>query len=228
MKSILARGGIEFIAVFLGIALSLWVDEFQKSKEAKKLNNQILKRLHDNLEADSTDAIWNYKAHLISSRGSKKVVEWCDNGQKDNDSLDIFISSIAITTFFVNNEEEYIALKSSGRMELINNEDLVKKIHDYYTLVDFVKTIDERIADASYNRFILFMMNYADFHGYRASRIVYDIYGVFELVTIPTITKLKMFASNKKDVSERTSKRYLQLAEQVTIIRRMIREELKS
>ena len=106
MKNILARGGIEFIAVFLGIALSLWVDEFQKSKEAKELNNQILKRLHDNLEADSTDAMWNYEAHLISKRGSKMVVDWCENGQKENDSLDIFISSMAITTFFVNNEEE--------------------------------------------------------------------------------------------------------------------------
>ena len=228
MKNILARGGIEFIAVFLGIALSLWVDEFQKSKEAKELNNQILKRLHDNLEADSTDAIWNYNAHLVSRRGSKKVVDWCESGQKENDSLDIFISSIAITTFFVNNEEEYNALKSSGRMELINNEDLVKKLHDYYTLVDFVKTIDERIADASFNRFIPFMMDYADFHGYKESRIVYDMYAVFELVTIPPVSKLRMFASNKFRVSERTSKRYLQLAEQVTTIRRMIRKELKS
>ena len=228
MKNILARGGIEFIAVFLGIALSLWVDEFQKSKEAKELNNQILKRLHDNLEADSTDAIWNYNAHLVSRRGSKKVVEWCESGQKENDSLDIFISSMAITTFFVNNEEEYNALKSSGRMELINNEDLVKKLHDYYTLVDFVKTIDERIADASFNRFIPFMMDYADFHGYKESRIVYDMYAVFELVTIPPVSKLRMFASNKFRVSERTSKRYLQLAEQVTTIRRMIRKELKS
>ena len=66
MKNILARGGVEFVAVFLGIALSLWVDEYQKSKEARELNNQILKRLHDNLEADSTDAVWNYKAHLFS------------------------------------------------------------------------------------------------------------------------------------------------------------------
>ena len=32
MKNILARGGIEFLAVFLGIALSLWVDEYQKTK----------------------------------------------------------------------------------------------------------------------------------------------------------------------------------------------------
>ena len=228
MKNILARGGIEFIAVFLGIALSLWVDEFQKSKEAKGLNNQILKRLHDNLEADSTDAMWNYKAHLVSKRGSRKVVDWCENGQKENDSLDIFISSIAITTFFVNNEEEYNALKSSGRMELINNEDLVKKLHDYYTLVDFVKTIDERIADASYNRFIPFMMDYADFYGHKESRTVYDVYGVFELIGTPPISKLKMFASNKKSVSERSANRYLTLAKDVTAIRKMIRKELKN
>ena len=36
-----------------------------------------------------------------------------------------------------------------------------------------------------------------------------------------------MFASNKKSISERTSKRYLKLAEDVTEIRKMIRNELK-
>ena len=57
MKNILARGGVEFVAVFLGIALSLWVDEYQKSREAKILNNQILERLYYNLESDSIDGI---------------------------------------------------------------------------------------------------------------------------------------------------------------------------
>ena len=42
MTELLKRGGIEFLAVFLGIALSLWVDEYQKSKEARSFNNQIL------------------------------------------------------------------------------------------------------------------------------------------------------------------------------------------
>ena len=32
MTELLRRGGIEFLAVFLGIALSLWVDQYQKSK----------------------------------------------------------------------------------------------------------------------------------------------------------------------------------------------------
>ena len=39
MKNILARGGIEFLAVFLGIALSLWVDDYRESKE---INNRLL------------------------------------------------------------------------------------------------------------------------------------------------------------------------------------------
>ena len=38
MKNILARGGIEFLAVFLGIALSLYVDEWREE-------NQIRERL---------------------------------------------------------------------------------------------------------------------------------------------------------------------------------------
>ena len=36
MKNILARGGIEFLAVFLGIALSLWVDDYRN-----KINTKI-------------------------------------------------------------------------------------------------------------------------------------------------------------------------------------------
>jgi hypothetical protein len=33
MKNILTRGGIEFLAVMIGVSLSLWVDENSKNKE---------------------------------------------------------------------------------------------------------------------------------------------------------------------------------------------------
>ncbi len=44
MKNILAKGGIEFLAVFLGIILSLWVDDYSnilndKAKEKEALVN---------------------------------------------------------------------------------------------------------------------------------------------------------------------------------------------
>ena len=36
MKNIFARGGIEFLAVFLGIALSFYVEEWQNTNDQKK------------------------------------------------------------------------------------------------------------------------------------------------------------------------------------------------
>ena len=92
MKNILARGGIEFLAVFLGIALSLWVDEYQKSKDAKDLNNQILNRLYDNLETDSIDAEWNYKAHNFAFESGDLIFNWCADGQPENDSISLYLS----------------------------------------------------------------------------------------------------------------------------------------
>jgi len=45
MKNILARGGIEFLAVFLGIALSLWVDGINKEKELEKQKMEVFSLL---------------------------------------------------------------------------------------------------------------------------------------------------------------------------------------
>lgn len=50
MKNILARGGVEILAVFLGIGLSLQVSEYEYNKNAEELNYQIINRLYDNLE----------------------------------------------------------------------------------------------------------------------------------------------------------------------------------
>ena len=41
MKNILARGGVEFIAVLLGISLSLYIDK-QSELNAKSLNEKNL------------------------------------------------------------------------------------------------------------------------------------------------------------------------------------------
>ena len=42
MKCILTRGGIEFLAVVLGISGSLWIDNYSKEKEIYTALNQEL------------------------------------------------------------------------------------------------------------------------------------------------------------------------------------------
>ena len=68
MKNILARGGVEFIAVLLGISGSLWIDN---NKDVRELNYQIERSLHalsETLKSDKTaleSYIDNYKLSLI-------------------------------------------------------------------------------------------------------------------------------------------------------------------
>jgi sensor c-di-GMP phosphodiesterase-like protein len=61
MVRFLARGGIEFLAVFLGIALSLWVDDVNKAKELEKQKLEVF-----DLLTKQTDELLLYtKSKLI-------------------------------------------------------------------------------------------------------------------------------------------------------------------
>ena len=54
MKNIFARGGIEFLAVFLGIALSFYVEEWQNTKDQKNLLNKDCKNILLDVNEDIT------------------------------------------------------------------------------------------------------------------------------------------------------------------------------
>ena len=229
MKNILARGGIEFLAVFLGIALSLWVDEYQKSKEAKKLNDQILSRLHDNLEADSIDAEWNHKAHELAYESGNLIFKWCENGQPQNDSINLYLSRLAIATIFVNNEEEYNALKSSGRMELLENEDIVSTLHDYYTEIRYVKKVENTVINIVENQLVPFMSNYATFYGKSKTANVYsNDFPLFKISKYPPIDELSFYATYCSTYAKYSVDVYRGLLKRVTKLRKVIREELSS
>ena len=229
MKNILAKGGVEFLAVFLGIALSLWVDEYQKTNTARELNYKILSRLYDNLGADSTDIIWNIKAHKTSINGSNKVSSWCKDQQPVLDSIDIFLSSMGIITFFVNNMEEYNSLKASGRMELLEDASLVKNMHQYYTHVEWVKGLETMQRDYVTEQFIPFMSQYSDGYEVDEKRNVYDnSYALFQLHRNPSSKKLNYHAGVIKTYTGFCHLIYTNLLNRVSELRRMIKKELNN
>ena len=229
MKNILARGGIEFLAVFLGIALSLWVDEYQKSKEAKKLNKQILTRLHDNLEADSIDGIWNVNAHQIAMHGSERISLWEKKKEPVLDSLDYYLSSLAMFTFFVNNMEEYNSLKGSGRMELLQDEELVKKIHGYYTYLDWIKKLDLLLRNYINDRYFPFMSPYSSGYVLKEKRNIYNnSYPVFIIKNYPPIDEINHHLGIITFYRSLILTGYKNIVTNVSEIRKMIRKELRN
>jgi hypothetical protein len=139
MKNILARGGIEFIAVLLGISGSLWIDKNQELRQKNEhevtlLNsiysdiNQTEKFLESRDRAFQADSIWmNYFA-----------INW-DN--MNVDSVAIALSKqkpFVFNTLFFDYREFHPPLSSiemimqDGSLKEIQNIEIRKKINNLY------------------------------------------------------------------------------------------------
>ena len=135
MKNILARGGIEFIAVFLGIGLSFYVDEWRNDREQKELLikdcNNILTDVNEDLI--TIDKIISFNKDILKS--DKYIIR--SLSQIDSVGIDTLvkeINSLTHPTFF-GITRSYKLSYSTGRLNLYAEENLVieiSKLYDHY------------------------------------------------------------------------------------------------
>ena len=233
MKNTIARGGIEFLAVLLGLSGSLSIDSIVKEKDQKEQNTKILKRLYDNLAADSSDGSWNVKAYERGIQGSANVIKWCDSNptfKSINNDFEKDLSAMMIATIFVHNEEEYMALKNSGRTDLISNEDLVIELHRYYTDIGFIKTLDHYQNNFVQNQILPYIADYANEVFYDKDKPKNKVYMNFPKVSLyrmPDINKIRFFASNMLTWQKYAKRQYESQVKKVTAIRELLRKELE-
>ena len=233
MKNTLARGGIEFLAVLLGLSGSLSIDSIVKEKDQKEQNTKILKRLYDNLVADSSDGSWNVKAYERGIQGSENVIKWCDSNptvQSITNDFEKDLSAMMIATIFVHNDEEYMALKNSGRTDLISNEDLVIELHRYYTDIGFIKTLDQYQNNFVQNQIIPYLSNFANENLYDKNipkNKVYMNFPKISLYRMPEINKLRFLATNMLTWQKFAKQQYESQVKKVIGIRELLRKELE-
>ena len=233
MKNTIARGGIEFLAVLLGLSGSLSIDSIVKEKDQKEQNIKILKRLYDNLVADSSDGSWNINAYERGIQGSANVIKWCDSNptfESISNDFEKDLSAMMIATIFVHNEEEYMALKNSGRTDLISNEDLVIELHRYYTDIGFIKTLDHYQNNFVQNQILPYIAGYANESLYNKDKPDDKVYMNFPKVSLyrmPDINKIRFFASNMLTWQKYAKQQYESQVKKVTAIRELLRKELE-
>ena len=58
MKNILAKGGIEFLAILIGITSSLWIDDYSTSLNDKKKEKEALFNISVSLNKDLKHIDW--------------------------------------------------------------------------------------------------------------------------------------------------------------------------
>lgn len=233
MKNAFARGGIEFLAVLLGLSGSLSIDSIVKEKDQKEQNTKILRRLYDNLVADSSDGSWNINAYERGIQGSINVIKWCDSNptlESINNDFEKDLSAMMIATIFVHNDEEYMALKNSGRTDLISNEDLVIELHRYYTDIGFIKTLDQYQNNFVQNQIIPYLSDFANENLYdknNSKNRVYKNFPKVSLYKMPDINKIRFFASNMLTWQKFAKRQYEVQVAKVIAIRELLRNELE-
>ena len=132
MKTILARGGIEFLAVFLGIALSLWVDDFREERELKERLNDDLIKIYNEVQAntanietiiDLNEKYLSYEEELLQILNREIVFNF-------NEAIEL-TSNLRWPTYF-GETTAYRSSVSSGRFNTSKNDSLVRQLSRLY------------------------------------------------------------------------------------------------
>ena len=140
MKNILARGGIEFLAVLFGITISLWVED---SRENKHIQNRVAEdylyiKKEIELDIKNIDNIILAVNSQVTSL--KKLLDYNEKKVDFNDSDVIFnLKKITSPTFY-GTQTAYTASVSSGRLNSSKDINLSNEISQLYE--HFYKRLD--------------------------------------------------------------------------------------
>jgi len=134
VKNILARGGIEFLAVLLGITLSLWVDENSKNKDIHLALQKDLINIRADLNKDLNEI---ERIDSLKTKGLEQLEVYLDiiNNKRqieDADSTLLFNNYGNISYTFFPMGSSYLVSLNSGRINYIEDLELIIALSKYY------------------------------------------------------------------------------------------------
>ncbi len=134
MKNILARGGIEFLAVFLGIALSFYVEEWQTEKDNERKKDQYLSDLTNTLEMDIQQINKLLKTLINSEKLITEIQSDIDENHKALSDIEILnkLLDVEVGFSFFPQDGIFNQLISTGSFELIENVELKNILLEMY------------------------------------------------------------------------------------------------
>ena len=134
MKNILTRGGIEFLAVFLGIALSLYVEEMQTEKENERKKDQYLSDLSNTLEMDIQQINKLLETLINSEKLITEIQSDIDENHKALSDIEILnkLLDVEVGFSFFPQDGIFNQLISTGSFELIKNVELKNILLEMY------------------------------------------------------------------------------------------------
>ncbi len=134
MKNIFARGGVEFLAVLLGISLSLWVEENSTKKEIHQALLKDLINIRADLKKDISEI---QRIDSLKTKGIDQIGIYLDISSDKRQTADIDpkillenYSNISYTFFPMGSS--YLVALNSGRLNYIDDLELIVVLSKYY------------------------------------------------------------------------------------------------
>jgi hypothetical protein len=144
-KNTLLKYVFEFIVVFLGLLLSLAIDNYSKKSEKLEKKNTLLIELKESI---SNDLIQLGIVNESLDQALESIKFILENGEKSDSLVAFHVSNISAKTAisFFPQKGIYSQLINSNSFELIDNSKLRSKIIDLFEhLEDFDKSIVNKI-----------------------------------------------------------------------------------
>ena len=133
MKNILARGGVEFLAVFLGIGLSFNVEEWREESQIRERLKADYQSIQNDLEKEIPYLIQIIEGQKESIEAGLKLIQMLD--EEHSFDYKLFVESKKLVTSgntFFGTKESYEASVSSGRLTYFGIDTLANEIGQVY------------------------------------------------------------------------------------------------
>jgi hypothetical protein len=129
----------EVIAIFIGISISFWFDEWREDRKDREMEQKILQNLKSNLMQDSMILGMTTKGVQRIIAGAEKLTKLKPDPSL-TDSVSYYIDMAASYTGFLANQTTYEEIKQTGHSSLIQDDTLKNFILGHYTtLIPYVK-----------------------------------------------------------------------------------------
>ena len=133
MKNILARGGVEFLAVVLGIGLSFNVEEWREESQIRERLKADYQSIQNDLEKDIPYLIQIIEGQKESIEAGLKLIQMLD--EEHSFDYKLFVESKKLVTSgntFFGTKASYEASISSGRLTYFGIDTLANEIGQVY------------------------------------------------------------------------------------------------
>ena len=132
MKNIIAKGGIEFLAVLIGITSSLWIDDYSTSLNDKKQGQEALVNISVSLNNDLQRCDWPIRDLNNANTMLDSMIYNFNSLSKD--SVASYLDRTNMYLVFSPRISTYETLKNTGQLYKISDLNILEKIIGIYDM----------------------------------------------------------------------------------------------